>query len=57
MQEEIIALKDFEIVRGIKRDLIRKRTEIGKMKNGTRKTEAMKIYAQLLTTFEMGYVS
>jgi hypothetical protein len=46
-------LKDFELVRSIKRDLIRKRMEINKMKNGNQKTKAMKVYAELLTNLEL----
>ena len=50
-------MKDLELVRSIKRDLIRKRTEIDKMASGKRKTKAMKVYAQLLTTLELGTAS
>lgn len=49
-------MKDFELVRSIKRDLIRKRMEINKMKSGKRKTKAMKVYAQLLTNLELGII-
>lgn len=46
-------MNELELIRDIKRDLVRKRLEIDKMKSGKRKTEAMKIYAELLTTLEM----
>jgi len=41
-------------MRSIKRDLIRRRTEIDKMKNKKRKKKAMKVYAELLATIELG---
>ena len=49
-------MKDFELVRSIKRDLIRKRMEINKMKSGNQKTKAMKVYAELLTILESGTI-
>ena len=50
-------MRDLELVRRIKRDLIRKRSEIDKMKSGKRKIKAMKIYAELLTSLELGDAS
>ena len=38
----------------LKRDLIRKRSEIDRMKSGKRKTKAMKIYAELVSSLELG---
>lgn len=49
-------MKDFELIRSINRDLIRKRMEINKMKSGNQKTKAMKVYAELLTILELGTV-
>ena len=49
-------MKDFELVSSIKRDLIRKRMEINKMKSGNQKTKAMKVYAQFLTNLELGTI-
>ena len=51
------SLSDFELVHSIKRDLLRRRSEIDKMKSGKRKTKAMKIYADLLTSLELGVAS
>ena len=50
-------MKDLELLNRIKKDLIRKRSEIDKMKSGKRKTKAMKIYAELLTNLELGSAS
>ena len=47
-------LSDLELVRGIKRDLICRRSEIDKMKSGKRKAKAMKVYAELLSSLELG---
>jgi len=47
-------LSDLELVYSIKRDLISKRSEIDKMKSGKRKTKAMKVYAELLASLELG---
>ena len=41
-------------MRGIEKDLIRKRKEIDKIKSGKRKIKAMKVYAELLTSLELG---
>ena len=47
-------MNDLEIIRNIKRDLIRKRKEIEAMKNVKEKNEALKVYAELLTSLEIG---
>ena len=54
MQEGIIQLKEPELAPSLKRDLIRKRSEIDRMKSGKRKTKAMKIYAELVSSLELG---
>jgi hypothetical protein len=45
------------MVHSIKRELIHKRSEIDKMKSGKRKTKAMKVYAELLKSLELGAAS
>ena len=45
-------LKDLEIIRNIKRELIRTRKEIESMK-GEEKKEAWKAYAELLTSLDI----
>ena len=47
-------LSDLELMYSIKRDLISKRSEIDKMKSGKRKAKAMKVYAELLASLELG---
>jgi len=47
-------LNDLEIIRNIKRELNRKRQEIEAMKNMEEKNEALKGYAELLITLEIG---
>ena len=46
-------LSDLEIIRNLKRDLIRMRREIEFM-NGEDKRKAWKAYAELLTSLEIG---
>jgi len=50
---QVINLNDLEIVRNIKRELIRTRKEIETM-NGEEKKKAWKAYAQLLTSLDIG---
>ena len=50
-------MKNLEQLRDMKRDLIRKREEISIMKSGKRKIKAMKVYAELLVTLELGEAS
>jgi len=47
-------LSNLEIMRNIKRDLIRKRKEIDTMKNVKEKNKVLKAYAELLTSLEIG---
>jgi len=47
-------LSELEIIRDIKRKLIRKRKEIEDMKNEEDKNKALKAYAELLTNLEIG---
>ena len=47
-------LNDLEVVRSIKRELVRMRTEIGTIANVEEKKEALKAYAELLTNLEIG---
>jgi translation initiation factor 1 (eIF-1/SUI1) len=47
-------LNDLEIVRNIKRELVRMRKEIGTITNVEEKKEALKAYAELLTNLEIG---
>ena len=47
-------MNDLEIIRNIKRDLIRKRKEIETMNDAKEKNEALKAYAELLTSLEIG---
>ena len=47
-------LSELEIIRDIKRKLIRKRKEIEDMKNKEDKNKALKAYAELLTNLEIG---
>jgi hypothetical protein len=57
VQLEVPSLSDLELIRSIKRDLIRKRIEIDAIKSGKRKKKAMKVYAELLTTLKLGDAS
>ena len=50
---QAISLKDLEIIRNIKRELVRTRKEIEAM-NGEEKKKAWKAYAELLTSLEIG---
>jgi len=50
-------LDDLEIIRNIKRDLVRKRKEIETMKNVEEKNKALKAYAELLTSLEIGILN
>ena len=50
---QAINLKDLEIIRNIKRELIRTRKEIENM-NGEEKKKAWKAYAELLTSLDIG---
>lgn len=47
-------LKDLEVVRNIKRDLVRMRKEIDAMPNVEEKSTTLKAYAELLTSLEIG---
>ena len=47
-------LNDLEIMRNIKRDLVRKRKEIEAMENVEEKKKALRAYAELLTSLEIG---
>lgn len=47
-------MSELEIIRDIKRKLIRKRKEIEDMKNEEDKNKALKAYAELLTNLEIG---
>lgn len=51
------SLNDLELIRRIKRELIRRRTEIDAMKRGKGKKNAIKVYAELLTNLELGNVN
>jgi len=51
---KVPSLNDLEFIRGIKRELIRRRIEIDSMKRGKRKKKALEVYAELLTTLELG---
>ena len=45
-------MDDLEIMRNIKRELIRKRKEIEAMKNMEEKNKALEAYAEFLTSLE-----
>jgi 5-bromo-4-chloroindolyl phosphate hydrolysis protein len=47
-------LNDIEIVRKIKRDLTHARKKIENMKDVEEKKKALKVYAELLTSLEIG---
>ena len=47
-------LNDIEIVRKIKRDLNHARKKIENMKDVEEKKKALKVYAELLTSLEIG---
>jgi len=49
-----MGLKDLEVVRNIKRDLVRMRKEIDTLPNVEEKSETLKAYAELLTSLEIG---
>ena len=51
---EVTDLNDLEIVRNIKRELVRMHKEIGTITNVEEKKEALKAYAELLTNLEIG---
>mgnify|MGYP001030020594 CR=1 FL=1 len=51
---KVTNLNDLEIIHKIKRELIRKRQEIEAMKNMEENNEALRAYAELLTTLEIG---
>ena len=50
-------MNDLEFIRRIKKELIKKRKEIDAMKPGKRKKKAIEVYAELLTTLELGDAS
>ena len=50
---QAISLKNLEIIRNIKRELIRTRKEIEAM-SGEEKKKAWKAYAELLTSLDIG---
>ncbi|MDH5449720.1 MAG: hypothetical protein OEX77_02300 [Candidatus Bathyarchaeota archaeon] len=50
----MVDLKDLEVVRNIKRDLVRMRKEIDAMPNVEEKSATLKAYAELLTSLEIG---
>ena len=50
-------MNDLELIRGIKRELVRIRTQIDAMKRGKRKKKALEVYATLLLNLELGNVS
>jgi hypothetical protein len=54
---KVLSLNDLEVTRRIKRELFRKRREIEAMKDEKNKKKAMKIYAELLMTMELGDAS
>jgi hypothetical protein len=54
---KVPSLNDPELIRGIKRELIRIRTEIDTMKRGKRKKKALESYAKLLLNLELGNIS
>lgn len=56
-QLKVPRLNDLEVIRRIKRELIRKRREIDAMKDENSKKKAMKVYAELLTNMELGDAS
>jgi hypothetical protein len=56
-QLKVPSLNNIELIRKIKRELVRKRLEIDAMKKGKRKEKAIKVYAELLTKLELGDVS
>ena len=47
-------MNDIEIVRKIKRDLTHARKKIENMKDVEEKKKALKVYAELLTSLEIG---
>ena len=51
---KVTSLNDSEIIRDIKRELIRKRKVIEAMKNLEEKNKALKAYAEFLTSLEIG---
>ena len=51
---KVTNLNDLEIMRNIKRELIRTRREIEAMKNVEEKNKMLKAYAELLTSLEIG---
>jgi len=51
---KVTSLNDLEFIRNIKRELIRKRKEIEAMRNAEEKRNALKAYAELLTSLEIG---
>lgn len=50
---KVTSLNDLEFIRNIKRELIRKRKEIEAMRNAEEKRNALKAYAELLTSLEI----
>jgi len=56
-QWKVPSLNDLEVIRRIKRELIRKRREIDSMKDEKSKKKAMKVYAELLINMEIGEAS
>ncbi len=57
-QLKVPSLNDLELIRRIKRELIRRRTEIDAMTmGGKRKEEAIEVYAELLTSMDLDKVS
>jgi hypothetical protein len=56
-QLKVPSLNDLEFIRRIKRELIRRRTEIDTMQRGKGKEKAIKVYAELLTNLELGKVN
>lgn len=51
---KVTNLNDIEIVHKIKRDLIHTRKRIENMKDVEEKKKALKVYAELLTSLEIG---
>ena len=47
-------LNDLEIMRNIKMELIRRRREIDAVKNVKEKDQVLRVYADLLTSLEIG---
>jgi hypothetical protein len=57
MKLKVPSLNDLEVIRRIKRELIRKRREIDGMKDEKSKKKAIEVYAKLLMTMDLGEAS